>query len=87
MDAIFFGALAADAYCGCLESLGQCCGAHDFFAFFCNSFNQGTPKLIPISNLRFLRYLFSILGLGLKKHLSANPSKKAKNVSSAPATN
>ena len=65
----------------CLESFGQCCYKHDFLAF-CKICKIKPYKLVPISNLRLPRYVFSILSprLHLKKYLPANLSKKAKTV-------
>ena len=34
--------------------------------FFCKNHYQRTPKLIPVSNLRLLKHVFSIMSLRLR---------------------
>ena len=51
-----------------------------FFQLFWRICDYKKAKLVPISSLRLLKYIFSILCLGLvlKKYLKINLSKKTK---------
>ena len=72
MDAIFFGALAADVCCGCFEYLEQCCCI--VLYLFWNIYHCKKPEHIPVSNLRLFRHVLSILHLRLSlgKSIRAN---------------
>ena len=57
---------------------------------FCTSCQLRTTKFIPVGNSRLEKYVFRIFKPEIKlekKHLTANPSKKAKTVGFAYTTN